>query len=94
MQDRHGRLRAVLIAPALGTHTVEIRAIDAQGNTDPTPAAATWKTVAARVDLCGQITSDRTIGPDEATVYVITCAVTVSNGSRRALQSGRPGCAR
>ena len=65
-------------APALGEHTVQVRAIDAGGNPDPTPAIATWKTVAPRLDLCGQITTDRTIGPDEATVYVITCNLQIT----------------
>lgn len=30
---------------ALGTHTLEVRAIDALGNTDPTPAVYTWEVV-------------------------------------------------
>ena len=67
-------------APALGPHTVEIQAIDAAGNPDPTPATASWKTVAPRLDLCGTINTDRTLTPDEATVYVITCNLTIATG--------------
>ena len=70
-----------LESPALGPHTVYVQAIDAAGNPDPTPAIAEWKTVAPHIDLCGQIDSDRTIGPDEATIYVITCNLTVSKSA-------------
>ena len=69
-----------LESPALGPHTVYVQAIDAAGNPDPTPAIAEWKTVAPHIDLCGQIDSDRTIGPDEATIYVITCNLQIAAG--------------
>ena len=78
MQDRRRRVRALHVPAAHGGSRTRgahrpIRAIDTGGNPDPTPAIATWTTVAPRVDLCGQITTDRTIGSDEAAVYVITC---------------------
>ena len=67
-----------IAAPALGPHTVQVRAVDPTGNPDPTPATAEWKTVAPRVDLCGNITADRTLTPDEAVVYVITCTIVIA----------------
>ena len=77
-----------IAAPTLGGHTVDIRAIDAAGNPDPTPATAAWKTVMPRIDLCGTISTDRTLTPDEATVYVITCDVQIPAGSTLRAESG------
>ena len=68
-----------LIGLGIGSHAFSVRAIDAAGNTDPTPATASWRIVVARIDLCGEITTNRTIGPDEAAVYVITCNLQITN---------------
>jgi hypothetical protein len=38
---------------ALGAHTVHVRAVDAAGNADPSPAARTWKVVGASVQASG-----------------------------------------
>ena len=77
-----------LPSPARGAHAVRIRAIDEAGNADPTPEVASWRTIAARIDLCGQISADRTIGPDEGRVYILACDVTVAPNARLTVEPG------
>ena len=68
-----------VLTPAYGAHTFRVRAVNADG-TDQTPAQATWHTVKPRQDLCGTISSNLTLTPDDASVYVLTCQVTVASG--------------
>jgi hypothetical protein len=75
-------------SPALGTHTVDVRAVDANGTPDPTPATTTWQTFAAQADLCGQITAEVTIGPALADVYVLTCPLDVNTAGTLNIQPG------
>jgi len=76
-----------LLTPAFGLHTFHVRAVNANG-TDQTPALATWHTVKPRQDLCGTVSSNLTLTPDDASVYVLTCTVTVNAG---VTVSGLPG---
>jgi Cutinase len=50
------------------------------------PVAAGTK--AARVDLCGTLTKSRTLSAEAASVYVLTCSVTVPEGTTLTLAPG------
>ena len=71
-----------------GPHTFSVRAIGPNGLTDGTPAAASWASVAPRLDLCGDVTQSRTLSPDYASVFVLTCDVTVAPGATLTLGAG------
>ena len=65
---------------AAGPHTFTVRATDKAGNTDPHPPTAEWDSVAPEVDLCGPILHNQTLSPEYASVYILTCGVTVEKG--------------
>jgi hypothetical protein len=73
---------------APGRHQLRVRAIDAAHNVDPTPASRDWASVVPRIDLCGDVSSDRTLSGDEAKVYVITCDITVGAGAVLRVEPG------
>jgi MYXO-CTERM domain-containing protein len=55
-------------ALAVGAHTIQVRAIDAAGNVDPTPASYGWTITAAALDSDGDgllDTEEDTLGTDE-----------------------------
>lgn len=70
---------------AAGTYAVRVCA-DArstvreslEGNNCRALGTVTWSAAVPRVNLCGQLATDRVIGPEKALVYVVTCDVTVS----------------
>lgn len=64
-------------SPSPGRHLFRVRAIDSGNRADATPASRGWASVSARLDLCGPLSTNRTLSPDEAAVYVVTCPVVV-----------------
>jgi hypothetical protein len=75
-------------ALGIGRHTFSVRATDTAGNTDVLGAHASWQSAAPRIDLCGPLATSRTLSPDEAFVYVLTCPVTVESGATLTLAAG------
>jgi hypothetical protein len=73
---------------AAGPHTFTVRATDKAGNTDPHPPTAEWDSVAQEVDLCGPILHNQTLSPEYASVYVLTCGVTVEQGVKLTAEPG------
>jgi hypothetical protein len=65
---------------AAGPHTFTVRATDMAGNTDPSPPTAKWDSVAQESDLCGPILHNQTLSPEYASVYVLTCSVSIEPG--------------
>ena len=60
-----------------GPHTFKVRAINAGGIVDPNPPSASWDSVAPDIDLCGNVGHNKTLSPEYASTYVLTCNVTV-----------------
>ncbi len=77
-----------LASPTLAAHTLKVVATDPSGNADPVGATASWRSVAVRKDLCGDITADRTLSPDDALLYVATCPLTVQPGTTLRVDPG------
>ena len=73
---------------SVGDHTFRVRATDPVGNTETPGPVASWRSVAPRIDLCGSITSAKSLTPDDAAVYVITCPVVVENGGSLTATAG------
>ena len=60
-----------------GPHTFKVRAINAGGIVDSSPPSASWDSVAPEIDLCGNVGHNKTLSPEYASTYVLTCNVTV-----------------
>ena len=74
--------------PGPGPHTFVVKAVDGAGNVDPTGASYSWDAVSPKLNLCGDIAADRTIGPRYAEAYVVTCGVTVDEGATLEVEAG------
>ncbi len=75
-------------SPAAGRHELRVRAIDSSGKSDATPVTRSWASVAPHLELCGPIAGARTLSPDEAQVYVLTCPVQVPTGAGLKAEAG------
>jgi hypothetical protein len=73
-----------------GKHEFRVRAVSADGIVDPTPATATWESVgqAPELKLCGEITRNTELAPEDAATYVIECPVTVAVGATLSMAPG------
>jgi hypothetical protein len=73
-----------------GDHSFAVRAINEADEADPTPAESSWtvESIPATVDLCGPITHDETLSPQDARAYVLTCAVEVEAGTTLSIEPG------
>jgi hypothetical protein len=78
------------VAVGPGVHTMRIRAVNENGIADPQPPSVSWTAVgvAPRLELCGEITHSETLSPQSASVYVLTCPVTVNPSMTLTIQAG------
>ena len=78
----------VIKTPPAGPHSFLVKATNESGFTTTTAASASWSSVEPVHDLCGTISSNATVGPDYAAVYLVTCTVEVPVGATLTVQPG------
>ncbi|HEU4905754.1 MAG TPA: hypothetical protein VFT19_06525, partial [Solirubrobacterales bacterium] len=61
-----------------GEHVVKVRAVDAAGNADPTPAIHEWHVIP--VEQCGELDRDQTWQGDAVPLIVLTCDLEIPAG--------------
>jgi Cutinase/Bacterial Ig-like domain (group 3) len=73
-----------------GPHTFSVRAVGPSGLPDPNPPSVNWISVgqAPRLELCGEISHNETLSPEDAAVYTVTCEVTVKPNTTVTMQAG------
>ena len=74
--------------PGPGPHVLTVKAVDAAGNVDPVGTSVSWDSVSPELSLCGAISDDQTIGPRYAEHYLITCGISVEEGTTVAVEAG------
>ena len=81
--DAHPGPVAPATALAAGRYTAQAQQSNSSTGLTGLSSASTFtiSTVPAQVDLCGTITSNRTLDPSAAIAYVLTCPVTVQPGA-------------